>query len=468
MMQWMNRKKVSDLIPLSSGIFSHMDYTFPDGYDKSQMDIAFIMLCGDRTIAPFVKYIQSDLSVPLTSESLSQLSSIILMQYKKKWDRLIALTEEEYDPLYNYSDKMQESVLDNTSKIDETAYGKTESGQLSRLKNGSILDGGSEGRSSSETVSNTGTDTIETSDTITYGKVNTTAGSEALQHGLTQNDSKTETTTYGKVDTSSASQTTSYGKVDSNISEQSITYGKHDLSTNVSTTSYGKTDEQTQSNQESGQNVTNSGINGFNSAVAVDSTVNQTNLTHSTALTNSNVSGGSDTVAGRNETSLSGTDATSVSGSNTLSGSDSVNKSETDTLSGSDAVATSGTSSFTGTDTTTTSNTSTLSGQDAKSITETKTLNDSQSITKTETITGGLSKTEQSSVSSSTSTAFGGKDTETGSEARTISRSYNRIGNIGNIPTQQLFREEIELWKWNLLTQIIDDVKDYITVPIYL
>ena len=466
MMEWMNRKKVSDLIPLTSGIFSHMDYSFPEGYDKSQMDIAFIMLCGDRTIAPFVKYIQSDLSVPLTSESLSQLSSIILMQYKKKWDRLIALTEEEYDPLFNYSDKMQESVLDNTSKIDETAYGKTESGQVSRLKSGSVIDGGSEGRSSSETVSNTGTDTVETSDTMTYGKVNTIAGSEELQHGLTQNDSKT--TTYGKVDTNSASQTISYGKVDTNNSEESITYGKRDLSTNVSTTSFGKTDEQTQSNQESGQTVTNSGINGFNSSVAVDSTVNQNTLTHSTALTNSNVSGGSDTVAGRSENSLSGTDTTSISGSTTLSGSDSVTKSETDTLSGSDAVATSGTLAFTGTDTTTTSNTSTLSGQDAKSITETKTLNDSQSITKTETITGGLSKTEQSSDSSSTSTAFGGKDTETGSEARTISRSYNRIGNIGNIPTQQLFREEIELWKWNLLTQIIDDVKEYITVPIYL
>ena len=464
----MNRTKVSDVIPLTSGIFSHMDYSFPEGYNKSQMDVAFIMLCGDRTIAPFVKYIQQDLSIPLTSEALSQLSSIILMQYKQKWDRLITLTEEEYDPLYNYSDRMQESVLDNTSKNDETSYGKTESGQVSRLRSNSSIDGGSEGHSISESISNTGTDTVQTSDSITYGKVDTKAGSESLQHGLTQTDSGTESTTYGKVDTISGTETTSYGKVDTTSNSQSVSYGKHDLSTNVSTTSYGKNDSQTQNNQESGQTDVTAGLNGFNSAVAVDTSVNQTNLTHSTSLTNVNVTGGSDTIAGRNETSLSGTDSTTVSGSSTLSGSDSITKAHSDTLSGSDSVSKSSTSALSGTDTTTTSGSSTLSGQDSRAITETKTLNDSQSKTKTETITGGLTKTEQSSDSSSTSVAYGGKDTEIGSQARTISRSYNRIGNIGNIPTQQLFREEIELWKWNLLTQIIDDVKDYITVPIYL
>lgn len=44
---------------------------------------------------------------------------------------------------------------------------------------------------------------------------------------------------------------------------------------------------------------------------------------------------------------------------------------------------------------------------------------------------------------------------------------YHR-GNIGNISTQKLLLEEIELWKWNFVDEILRDARDFLTLPIYI
>lgn len=46
-------------------------------------------------------------------------------------------------------------------------------------------------------------------------------------------------------------------------------------------------------------------------------------------------------------------------------------------------------------------------------------------------------------------------------------RSMSRIGNIGNITTQKMLHEEIELWKWNFIEQILNDAKSMLTLAIY-
>lgn len=46
-------------------------------------------------------------------------------------------------------------------------------------------------------------------------------------------------------------------------------------------------------------------------------------------------------------------------------------------------------------------------------------------------------------------------------------RSVSRIGNIGNITTQQMLTEEIALWKWNFVWEVIDDVKNFLTLRLY-
>lgn len=47
-------------------------------------------------------------------------------------------------------------------------------------------------------------------------------------------------------------------------------------------------------------------------------------------------------------------------------------------------------------------------------------------------------------------------------------RTYTHSGNIGNLTTQQLMNQEIELWKWNYINSILTDVKDFLTIPIYM
>lgn len=43
---------------------------------------------------------------------------------------------------------------------------------------------------------------------------------------------------------------------------------------------------------------------------------------------------------------------------------------------------------------------------------------------------------------------------------------YHR-GNIGNISSQKLIGEELELWKWNFVQEMLNDAKDLFTLPLY-
>ena len=47
-------------------------------------------------------------------------------------------------------------------------------------------------------------------------------------------------------------------------------------------------------------------------------------------------------------------------------------------------------------------------------------------------------------------------------------RSGRHSGNIGNITTQKMIKEEIELRQWNIVYQMMKDVADFCTLPIYL
>lgn len=49
----------------------------------------------------------------------------------------------------------------------------------------------------------------------------------------------------------------------------------------------------------------------------------------------------------------------------------------------------------------------------------------------------------------------------------TRTRDYTRTGNIGNITYQKMLREEIELWQWSFIRQVLDDVKDFCSLSIY-
>lgn len=63
-------------------------------------------------------------------------------------------------------------------------------------------------------------------------------------------------------------------------------------------------------------------------------------------------------------------------------------------------------------------------------------------------------------------------DTEDRDEVRDLDttrvRDMTRTGNIGNLSTQNLIQQEIDLWRWNFIQEMIDDAKGFATLPIYV
>ena len=83
------------------------------------------------------------------------------------------------------------------------------------------------------------------------------------------------------------------------------------------------------------------------------------------------------------------------------------------------------------------------------------------------TLYGGLiHTTDEDQVTQGTKRKTGTEDTESNSELSRV-RDSTHLGNIGNLTTQQLMNQEIELWRWNFIHQILDDVKDFLTIPVY-
>lgn len=89
-------------------------------------------------------------------------------------------------------------------------------------------------------------------------------------------------------------------------------------------------------------------------------------------------------------------------------------------------------------------------------------------------------KTKSTSTTSNTGTqSTQGTTTKNGTTIKSdgVSKDYNvttdkarqskHTGNIGNLTTQQLMKQEIELWKWNFVESILADLKDFLTIPIY-
>lgn len=80
---------------------------------------------------------------------------------------------------------------------------------------------------------------------------------------------------------------------------------------------------------------------------------------------------------------------------------------------------------------------------------------------------GGLVHTTDGTVvTEGTKRTTGTEGTERASNRERV-RDLTHLGNIGNITTQQLINEEIKLWRWNFIQEILNDVKDFLTIPVY-
>lgn len=97
----------------------------------------------------------------------------------------------------------------------------------------------------------------------------------------------------------------------------------------------------------------------------------------------------------------------------------------------------------------TSSNTRTDNLTETTNSTRTDNLSEEQSFTRTDNLTRTDALKEETD------------------DDYTRNRDYTRTGNIGNITYQKMLREEIELWQWSFIRQVLDDVKDFCSLSIY-
>ena len=110
-------------------------------------------------------------------------------------------------------------------------------------------------------------------------------------------------------------------------------------------------------------------------------------------------------------------------------------------------------------------------GDSTKETTSTRlntgTVGDARQGTESTTIQGGLTHTvDEDRDSQGEKRTTGTETTVEGTDRRRI-RQLTRLGNIGNLTSQQLITQEIELWRWSLIQQVPNDVKDFLTLPVY-
>lgn len=110
-------------------------------------------------------------------------------------------------------------------------------------------------------------------------------------------------------------------------------------------------------------------------------------------------------------------------------------------------------------------------GDSTKETTSTRlntgTVGDVRQGTESTTIQGGLTHTVDEDRDSQGEKRTTGTDTTVEGTDRSRVRELTRLGNIGNLTSQQLITQEIELWRWSLIQQVLNDVKDFLTLPVY-
>ena len=260
------------------------------------------------------------------------------------------------------------------------------------------------------------TGSTQDTETVEYGK------REVLDKTRTDNLANAETTTYNtnntRTDNLTELETRNLGSSSSRTDNlmETDTFGH----TSTRTDNLTEVVDEDGTNSETGSGADN--VYGFNSATAVGKD------------TNSSSNSGSDTLD--RTTTNTGTQATAEGGNNTK--------------------ANTGTQSTTGTDTgtVTTANTGTMQNAQTGTVGVSGTNTGTQDIDQTVT---------QSGVDTT-------RDTGSTHDVETTDRdrSGRHFGNIGNLTSQKQIKEEIELWKWNYVATILNDVKEFCCLPVYL
>ena len=486
--------RVLEVLPLVNGLFAHMDYTFWD-FTSQELDILMQSRFGQRPVAPLIDIIQGPPSDPfaprqqLSDAQLTQLASIILHTFKNKWDRLGAIHSLEYDVLKNYLDEYTEVLRDDTdaSTLRETERAD-ENSEVSRLSTTSGTEGEQANVSSNESTNRrsddfssefarVSKDSQVRVDDLEESKVRSESTSEAKVDDLEESKVRSESTSINKADESEEAYSKSVDGTQTrtdNLTDATVGSGS-----NNKTISGGNYAENTQRNlTSSGTEGNESGLYGFNSDLPVGDSTSDTTASKTEAETIAK------TIAGQRTENVSLSDNTSVTHTGTqgtVSDTDeSGNKSITETQSTDTDVDESYVKSNTGTQSTDTdvdeayikANKGSQNIEEDTSISDTTHTTDEQENT---SIAHGASSASNSSTSTTDSDSESNKsavsrlnDSVIVNTALSRARESIHKGNIGNLTPQQLITQEIELWRWNFIDEVMSDIKSMITIPIYI
>ena len=403
---------IKELFPIVNGIFGHMNFAFRAEVTKASLDVMFVSNFGKRNPSPVVETIQETRGRKLTDAELTTLAAVIVEMYSPKWNKLGNIYEIQYDPIHNYLDEWEDTAEGTEAETRENdgtrtdAFGHIVTTEFERR----------DGENSTETLERdydrTRTDNLTELETrnLTGGNSRTDNLTELETRNLANSNSRTDNLT----------ETHNYGK--------------------TSTRTDNLTEATSSDETSNGSGSENNSLYGFNSLTAVNTDSSDTSDTNATTSTGSKDN--------------TGTQATAETGSDGITNTGTQSNSGTDT--GTVTTANTGTQSTTTTDsgTVTTANTGT----------QAEVTNDDYE----KVFAGVRDRLDEGTTTNS------GSDTRTtaDSEERNLTsqkdRSGRHFGNIGNLTSQKQILEEINLWRWNYMKEILDDVKEFCTLPVYL
>ena len=486
--------RVHEVIPLINGLFAHMDYTFWD-FTDDELEILMESRFGQRPVSPLLDIIQGPPDdpfaprSPLTDAQLTLLANIILKTFRNKWDRLGAIHSLEYDVLKNYLDEYQEVLRDETDASTEREVQRAdENNELSRLTTTSDTEGEQSNVSSNESTnvrnddftsefSRVSKDNQLRTDSLEESKVRNEATDATRTDNLTEEISRaleeSETRTDDLEEKLDKNANTVQMRTD-NLQDATTGNG----SENVTHTGGGYTESTDRVLASTGTENNATGLYGFNSSEPVGDSTADTDASKDEHETIEKV------VTGSKTDNLSKSESSTVNHTGTQG-----NNSETDE---SYVKGNTGTQDKINNATEDISKSNTGTQKTLTDVDETyiKANRGTQGIEEDTSISDSTHTTDDQESSSVSHGASSGKNlssatTESNTESNkqnvsrltdssivnsALARAKQSIhkGNIGNLTPQQLITQEIELWRWNYIDEVMSDIKSMITIPIYI
>lgn len=473
--------KLKKVLPLVNGLFAHIDYQFWD-FEPLELDMIFLSKVAMRSEAPLISMVRMTSeelpeSIRLTDSQLTVLGQLLLKMFKPKWDRLMELPFMEYNILYNYLDIYEEVLRDETSQSTDRTSNNASSNFISSLSESSMGSEANTDNNSSSNMSSTRGD--EFSGTFTRNTVSDNVRTDNLVEHNAERENLATTVANNLTNGTITSEHYASQRVDdlteNKASEKSVQ--STDSKMNAKSAATLNTDDPQRtdvasSETENSENNNADSIYGFNSESAVPTNEGNTSRTgnlnkvesttieqHESSVINKEVSS--------QQNSQEAIDKNVESKANQGTVSDAGEKTTTTTITNGGHNITSGDKKLAGTKV----NEGTQNNSEATMLSDVTLNSDSQessseistnsTIDNTNSSTASIEKLDKQKALS--------KLEENSVVSGALARAKNTIhkGNLGNIAPQDLIKKEIELWRWNFINEVMDDIKNTITLAIY-